>query len=146
MIPDTGVGMAVIGHMVNVTSARRHILRQCSFSFPTGQCTAILGPNGAGKTTLLGLANGLTTIHSGSVTALGLPVNSRNVRSLRQRIGYVAQWRFIDPRQPITVFESVLSGTYGKLGLFRKPGESETRLAAEALAAVAASHLATRPL
>lgn len=108
--------------------------------------SGILGPNGAGKTTLLGLCNGLVKPGAGRVVSLGEEVTPRSAPALRKRIAYVAQWRVIDPRQPITVFESVLSGTYGRLGLLRKPGKRECELAQECLESVAATHLAKRPL
>lgn len=139
-------GEAVSGRGVSVSAGGRRVLRECSFSFPRGGFTGILGPNGAGKTTLLGLCNGLVAPSSGQIVSLGETVTPRSAAKLRKRIGYVAQWRVIDPRQPITVFESVLSGTYGRLGLFRKPGRRERALAEESLAAVAALPLADRPL
>ena len=137
---------AVTGVDVSVSAGGRRVLQECSFAFPAGGFTGILGPNGAGKTTMLGLCNGLVSPSSGRVVSLGEPVTYRNAPQLRKRIGYVAQWRVIDPRQPITVFESVLSGTYGRLGLFRKPGRRERELAEESLDAVAALPLANRPL
>jgi manganese/iron transport system ATP-binding protein len=137
---------AVYGRKVSVVAGGRAVLRECDFSFPVGRFACILGPNGAGKTTLLHLCNGLTSPSAGEVVSLGARVTPRSAPALRKRIGYVAQWREMDPRRPISVFESVLSGTYGKLGLFRKPGPVERALAAEALEKVAASHLAQRPL
>ena len=136
----------MVGKDVSVLAAKRRILDGCSFSFSAGRLTCIIGPNGAGKTTLLGLCNGLVLPASGHVSSLGQPLTRHTAPELRKRIGYVAQWRIIDPRQPLTVFESVLSGTYGKLGLFRKPGANERVLAEQALAAVSAHHLASRPL
>lgn len=137
---------AVTGHELCLVAGGRPVLRNCSFSFAAGLFTGILGPNGAGKTTLLGLCNGLLRPTSGAIVSLGEKLTPQSAPGLRKRIGYVAQWRVIDPRQPITVFESVLSGSYGKLGLLRRPGKKERALAAEALDSVAAAHLAGRPL
>ena len=131
---------------VSVAAGSRHILRDCSFSLPPGSFTGVLGPNGAGKSTLLKLCNALVLPSRGVVTCLGERVSAKNARSLRKRIGYVSQFRSIDARQPITVFESVLSGTYGRLGLFRNPQKRERDLAHGALEAVSGSHLASRPL
>jgi len=131
---------------VFVTAGSRHILRDCSFSLSPGSFTGVLGPNGVGKTTLLKLCNALVLPSKGVVTCLGEKVSARNARSLRKRIGYVSQFRSIDARQPITVFESVLTGTYGRLGLFRNPQKRERDLAMQALMAVSGSHLASRPL
>lgn len=139
-------GQAAAGQKVRLVVGGREVLRDCSFFFPAGRFTGILGPNGAGKTTVLGLCNGLVKPSSGRVLCLGREVTPRSAPALRKRIGYVAQWRVIDPRRPITVFESVLSGTYGKLGLLRKAGKRERDLAAEALESVAMGHLAARPL
>jgi manganese/iron transport system ATP-binding protein len=129
-----------------VTAGRRQILSDCSFSLPAGSCTGVLGPNGAGKSTLLKLCNALVLPSKGVVTCLGEQVGVKNARSLRKRIGYVSQLRSMDAGQPITVFESVLSGTYGRLGLFRNPQQRERDLAVQALEAVSGSHLALRPL
>jgi len=131
---------------VFVTVGRRDILRDCSFSLSSGSCAGVLGPNGAGKSTLLKLCNALVLPSQGVVTCLGERVAAKNAGSLRKRIGYVSQFRSIDARQPITVFESVLSGTYGRLGIFRKPRKREEELAAQALEAVSGAHLASRPL
>lgn len=143
---DTGMETGVCGSHVTVRAGGREILRDCSFAFQAGRFTGILGPNGAGKTTLLRLCNGLVRPSAGTVSSLGETLGPRTAAGLRKRIGYVAQWRVIDSKQPITVFESVLSGTYGKLGLFRRPGKREAALAEQSLDAVGALHLAHRPL
>lgn len=137
---------AVICRNVTVTAGKKHILRDCSFNLPQGSCTGVIGPNGAGKTTMLGLCNGFILPQSGTVHCFGKSVTAKTASHLRKRIGYVAQWRNIDPRQPITVFDSVLCGTYGKLGLLHKPGKKERGLAEQSLNAVGVAHLAKRPL
>ena len=131
---------------VFVTAGRRDILRDCSFSLSPGTCTGVLGPNGAGKSTLLKLCNALVLPSKGLVACLGERVSTRNARALRKRIGYVSQFRSMDARQPISVFESVLSGAYGRLGLFRNPRQRDRDRAMEALEAVSGAHLASRPL
>ena len=131
---------------VYVTVGSRHILRDCSFSLPPGTCTGVLGSNGAGKSTLLKLCNALVLPSKGVVTCLGEKVSANNARFLRKRIGYVSQFRSMDARQPITVFESVLSGTYGRLGLFHNPHKRERDIALKALESVSGLHLASRPL
>ncbi|HKT02697.1 MAG TPA: ABC transporter ATP-binding protein [Rugosimonospora sp.] len=67
---------------------RRWVLRDCTAQLPQGRVIGLVGPNGAGKTTLLHLAVGLLRPTSGSVTVLGRPPGSPEVRS---RVGFVAQ-------------------------------------------------------
>jgi cobalt/nickel transport system ATP-binding protein len=54
------------------------------------ESVAILGPNGAGKSTLLYHLNG-TLIGDGKVTILGLPVEKKNLKEIRRRVGLVFQ-------------------------------------------------------
>jgi manganese/iron transport system ATP-binding protein len=52
----------------------------------------------------------------------------------------------IDPRLPITVAQSVMSGGYAKLGWFRRPSKELARRSQEMLELVGVAHLADRPL
>ncbi|MDX2256911.1 MAG: ATP-binding cassette domain-containing protein [Pseudanabaenaceae cyanobacterium bins.39] len=58
-----------------------------SLNIPEGQIYGLLGPNGAGKTTTMRCICTLTTPDSGLIEVAG----ARDVRSIRDRIGYVAQ-------------------------------------------------------
>ncbi|BBY15721.1 multidrug ABC transporter ATP-binding protein [Mycolicibacterium litorale] len=53
-----------------------------------GTITGILGPSGCGKTTLMRSIVGTQIVESGSVTVLGRPAGSAD---LRRRVGYVTQ-------------------------------------------------------
>jgi ABC-2 type transport system ATP-binding protein len=59
-----------------------------SFTTVPGKVTGLLGPSGCGKTTLMRSIVGVQIIESGSVTVLGQPAGSKQ---LRDRIGYVTQ-------------------------------------------------------
>ncbi len=48
----------------------KQVLKDLSFSLPSGQITAVMAPSGAGKTTLLRLLLGLEEADSGSVRGL----------------------------------------------------------------------------
>ena len=66
--------------------------------------------------------------------------------AVRRQVAHVFQATDLDPKMPLSVFASVLSGTYGRLGLFRWPGKKEKQLAIRSLEVVGLAHLAQRPI
>ncbi len=131
---------------VDVYFGRRRILEAISLDVAPGDFWCLIGPNGAGKSTLMGLFNGLTPHRSGTVLYKDAPVTGKNVGRIRLSVACVFQAADLDPKMPLTVFESVLAGTYGRLGLFKRPGKREKELAGRALEAVGLSGLAGRPV
>ena len=67
---------------------RRTALDDVTVHIAPGTVTGILGPSGCGKTTLIRSIVGTQIITSGSVTVLGRPAGSAD---LRHRVGYVTQ-------------------------------------------------------
>ena len=109
-----------------IVSYREDIaLQDVSLEVKKGEFIGIIGPNGAGKTTLLTVINGMGKLVKGEAIVLGLAVNQRNGTKLRRRIGYVAQAEDFDPRLPINVRETVMCGSYGRLGLLNRPGKAD---------------------
>ncbi|MEU4378047.1 ABC transporter ATP-binding protein [Micromonospora echinofusca] len=66
----------------------RRVLHGVSASVPRGVVTGLLGPSGSGKTTLLRAVVGVQVVGAGSVTVLGRPAGSPE---LRHRVGYLTQ-------------------------------------------------------
>jgi cobalt/nickel transport system ATP-binding protein len=66
-------------------------LDRVDLTVQTGERVAVLGPNGAGKTSLMLHLNGVLTASSGIVEILGVPVERRTLRTIRQRVGLVFQ-------------------------------------------------------
>ncbi len=64
----------------------------------------------------------------------------------RSRIGYVPQILSIDLNFPVTVYETVLMGTYGRIGLARRPRPEDRDAAAKALEKVGIADLKDRPI
>ncbi|MDF2922100.1 MAG: cobalt/nickel transport system ATP-binding protein [Paenibacillaceae bacterium] len=106
-------------------------LRDISISIPAASSTAILGPNGAGKSTLVQHLNGLFLAQQGTVEIMGEPVEKRNLRRIRSRVGVVFQ----NPDDQVfssTVWEDV---SFGPLNMGLGASAIEERCEA-ALAAV----------
>jgi len=93
------------------------VLWDLNFSIPKGKLVGILGPNGAGKSTLLKALLGIIKPLSGRIEFLGEPY-----KKARKSVAYVPQRSAVDWDFPITVFDVVLMGRYGKTGLFKKIG------------------------
>jgi len=128
-------------HDVTVAYGRRPVLWNIDLSVDGPGLFGIIGPNGAGKSTLLKAALGLVPLAGGSVQFFGQPL-----RNVRTRVGYVPQRETVDWDFPVSVFDVVLMGTYGRLGWFRRPGPRERELARDCLARVGLADVASRQI
>jgi len=128
-------------HDVTVAYGRRPVLWNIDLSVDGPGLFGIIGPNGAGKSTLLKAALGLVPLAGGSVQFFGQPL-----RNVRTRVGYVPQRETVDWDFPVSVFDVVLMGTYGRLGWFRRPGPRERELARDCLARVGLADVANRQI
>lgn len=120
------------------------VLESVSLAVNRGEFTAIVGPNGSGKTTLIKAILGLIRPDRGTVRVFGLPVGE--LGEARSRIGYVPQIFDIDLNFPITVFEAVLMGTYGRIGIGRRPKPEDRQAAMKALEKVGVTDLKDRSI
>ncbi|MEV4540968.1 ABC transporter ATP-binding protein [Micromonospora echinaurantiaca] len=66
----------------------RRVLHGISATVPRGAVTGLLGPSGSGKTTLMRAVVGVQVVTAGTVTVLGRPAGSAD---LRRRVGYLTQ-------------------------------------------------------
>jgi len=83
-------------------------LESVDLAIHTGENVAVIGPNGAGKSTLLLHLNGILR-NDGAVKICGLPVQERNLREIRRKVGLVFQ----DPEDQLfslNVFDDVAFG------------------------------------
>jgi manganese/zinc/iron transport system ATP- binding protein len=97
-------------------------------TIPEGKLVGIIGPNGAGKSTLLKSLLGMTRSLSGRIEIFGQPY-----KKVRHKVAYVPQRSSVDWDFPITAFEVVLMGRYGKLGLLKWPKAADKEAARHAL-------------
>ena len=117
------------------------VLTDVAVQFNAGKITGIIGPNGAGKSTLIKAMLGLIRSQSGTTT-----YNGRPIKQFQRQLAYVEQRKDLDLTFPITVFEVVLTGTYGQLGLFRRPGKPERAASLAALDQVGLRAFADRQI
>ncbi len=76
---------------VTFAHAEEPVVRDVSFTIPTGGITVLRGPSGAGKTTLIDLVIGLNKPDRGQVLIDGVPLDELSLSAWRRMIGYVPQ-------------------------------------------------------
>ena len=107
------------------------VLEGVSLSVERDDFLGIIGPNGGGKTTLLKVILGLIKPSRGMVSVLG-----KTPERSRKNIGYVPQVNLFDPDFPISVWNVVLMGRYGRVGPLRWYGKKDRERAQRALQTV----------
>ncbi len=123
-----------------VTLGGNLVLDSVSLEVPAGACVGIIGPNGSGKTSLLRTILGLIKPVSGGVEVQGVSPTRAGRR--QHQIGYVPQIKNIDRDFPISIYEVVLQGRIGRLGIWRRPGKRDHQIVRDCLEKVGISYLA----
>jgi iron complex transport system ATP-binding protein len=125
----------------------KNILEHVSWTVRQGEHWAILGANGAGKTSLLKIVCGdLWPNGGGEVYRNGQDLLDLGV--LRRSIGWVASTLLRDIPRREAVLDTVVSGKYAQLGLWRSSGEKpeagDVAAAGRCLAELGCGQLAMR--
>ncbi|WP_430533921.1 metal ABC transporter ATP-binding protein [Listeria rocourtiae] len=126
---------------LSIAYGQKLVVEDISLQIEKGKMTGIIGPNGAGKSTLLKGLIGLLPRDSGTVTW-----EESDIEHMRGTIAYVPQRNSVDLTFPITVLDTVLIGTYPKLGLIKLPRKKEREIARKALAKVEMEKFAKRQI
>ena len=126
---------------LNVNFDTTSVLWDIHFEIPQGKLVGIIGPNGAGKSTLLKVLLGMVKPLAGKLHCFGQPL-----KKTKKRVAYVPQRSSVDWDFPITAFELVLMGRYGKLGYFIWPKKTDREAAKNALELVGMSAFANRQI
>src|SRR6478672_7321983 len=84
----SGIKPAIDVQNLRVVRGKRVALENISVQIARGTITGLLGPSGCGKTTLMRSIVGTQIVAEGTVTVLGRPAGSAD---LRHRVGYVTQ-------------------------------------------------------
>lgn len=126
---------------MTVSYQNKIALENISVGIEAGRITGIIGPNGAGKSTLLKGILGLVKTSGSKVKVFG-----NSLDAMRKDIAYVEQRSAIDLTFPITVEETVLLGTYPRLGIFRRPGKEQKEKVVASLEKVKMSEFSKRQI
>lgn len=120
------------------------VLRNVSFNVSEGEFVGIIGPNGSGKTTLLKVMNGILTPQEGYVRIRGMAVHKMKKNDLAKLMAIVPQ---NSPMVfPFNVEEVVLMGRSPYLGNFQFEGETDFRIANQAMDITDTYSLKTRSM
>ncbi|MBQ8897505.1 MAG: ABC transporter ATP-binding protein [Clostridia bacterium] len=71
------------------------VLKNISFSLPSGGILAVMGPTGCGKSTLLALLMKMWNAPDESIYVSGHPIEKLPINTLRSNVGYVPQDTFL---------------------------------------------------
>jgi manganese/iron transport system ATP-binding protein len=112
-----------------------------SFTIEPGCLAGLVGPNGSGKSTLIKSILGLVEPWGGDVRIFG-----ETGKRGRAHLGYAPQTELVDWHFPVTALDVVTMGRYGRLGLFRRPGQRDREAAMAALERVRMADRAGRQI
>ncbi len=128
-------------HDLTVSYNQKPVLWGIDLALPKGSLVGIVGPNGAGKSTLIKSIMDLVPLSSGYVKLFDDTLD--NVRS---KISYVPQRESVDWDFPASVYDVVMMGRYGKLGLFKRPRQADREVVAESLRLVGMQEFRNRQI
>jgi ABC-type Mn2+/Zn2+ transport system ATPase subunit len=109
-------------------------LKSINLSIERRDFWGIIGPNGGGKSTLIKTILGLIPKVSGRIDYGDNTV-----------FGYVPQAEIFDRIFPMSVYEIVMMGTYGRIPVGRRPGRRDRDIVDDSLDKLEISHLKNRP-
>lgn len=126
---------------VSVSYGGRAALDSVSLSIPHGAQVAVVGPNGAGKSTLFKAMVGLLPLRSGEMLIHGHPR-----AEYHDPVAYIPQREEVDWRFPVTVFDVVAMGRYGRRSWLRRLSTSDREAVRRSLRQLDIIELAQRPI
>jgi len=138
-------GPVLVVENLGVTRGGVRILDGVSWSVRAGEHWVILGANGSGKTSLLSAITGYLTPTDGEITLLGKRYGYSDWCELRKQVGLVSSSirQMMADDEP--AIESVISGKYGMIDLWRKISRADRLRAGRILRQVECGYLAERP-
>lgn len=105
-------------------------LVNASLSLKSGIICGLIGMNGSGKSTLFKSIMGLLKPYSGEVRINEKPIHEAQKQGV---VAYVPQSEDVDWNFPVTVWDVVMMGRYGRMGWLRTPGRKDRESVEQAL-------------
>jgi iron complex transport system ATP-binding protein len=127
-----------------VERGRTTILDGVAWSVHRGEHWVILGANGSGKTSLLKTLTGFLTPTAGEIAVLGQRYGDSDWRALQLHVGLVTSMFAAAIPLAETALDTVMSGKFAQLDLWKKTSAADRAEATRLLRLVDASHLARR--
>ena len=138
--------MIVEMHNLSIRYGEKYILRNLNLSIKRGEIWALLGENGSGKSTLLSLIcadnpqSYACNIHLfGKKRGTG-----ESIWDIKRRIGYVSPEMQRSYQKCIPAIDTVASGLYDTIGLYRKVHEEQRTISMQWMQIFGIAHLADR--
>ncbi|SDI86539.1 metal ABC transporter ATP-binding protein [Alteribacillus bidgolensis] len=117
MYKHTQESLAVQINNVSFQYGNQPVLENIDLTIKKGSFLGLVGPNGSGKSTLIKILLGLKKPMEGEVSLFNTPLQKFKQW---EKIGYVSQKaNSFNTGFPVTVYEVVSMGLYGKVGLLR---------------------------
>jgi ABC-type Mn2+/Zn2+ transport system ATPase subunit len=126
---------------VTIAYNGRPVLEDVSFDVPHGAQVAVVGPNGAGKSTLFKALVGLLPLRGGQIRIHGKPLGTH-----QDCVAYIPQREEVDWRFPVTVWDVVMMGRFGKSGWFGRSTPEDQQAVSQALNQMGIADLAKRAI
>ena len=120
------------------------ILRDVDWRVRRGEHWVILGANGSGKTSLLSALTGYLMPTSGEISVLGETYGESDWRELRKQIGLVSSSVRQMMADAETALETVASGKYAMIDLWRRLSRTDKIAALQLLKQIECGYLADR--
>ena len=80
-----------VSHLSFGYDSKRKVLENINFQLKKGESVGLVGANGVGKSTLLRILVGLNTGFQGDVMVNNIPLEKKNLKTIRKNVGYVFQ-------------------------------------------------------
>jgi len=109
---------------LTISYDEKKILSNINIDIPKGKLIGIIGPNGGGKSTFIKGILDIVKNSSGNIKFQG-----EYYKEYLKKIAYIPQRDTVDWDFPTTVLDVVIMGSYGRLGLFKRPKRKEKEMA-----------------